>query len=133
MKYFLFFFLTPLLLTYSQTDSLFLDDFKSFVTIGADFYISPLGFDSEDWIKFSATIGITGIATLADKDIKNFSQRNHSNLANSFFSADKYYYTEFVGVSIIGFYAYGFIDYNSKVRKLAVKLTEATFLASTIS
>lgn len=133
MKYFLFFFLAPLLLTYSQTDSLFLDDFKSFVTIGADFYTSPLGFDSEDWIKFSATIGITGIATLADKDVKNFSQRNLSNFSNGGFSIDKYYSVEFVGVSIITFYGYGLVADNSRVRKLAIKLTEATFLAGSIT
>ena len=133
MKYFLFFFLTTMFLTYSQTDSLFLDDIKSFVTIGADFYTSPLGFDSEDWIKFSATIGITGIATLADKDIKNFSQRNVSNFSNGVFSIDKYYSVEFVGASIIAFYGYGLVADNSNVRKLAVKLTEATFLAGSIT
>ena len=133
MNYFFFFFLTPLLLTYSQTDSLFLDDFKSFVTIGADFYTSPLKFESEDWIKFSVTIGITGIATLADKDIKDFSQRNVNNFSNGIFSIDKYYSVEFVVSSIIAFYGYGLVADNSKVRKLAVKLTEATLLAGSIT
>jgi membrane-associated phospholipid phosphatase len=133
MKYFLFFLFIPLLYINAQTDSIFISDFKDFLNVSADYYTAPLRFDSEDWIKFSATIGITGIATLADKKIRDFSQRNQNNLSNEIFSADKYYYVEFVGVSIIGFYGYGLIADNSKVRRLAVKLTEATLLASSIS
>ena len=84
-------------------------------------------------LKFSAVVGLTGIATLADKDIRNFSQRNQSRTANNVFNVDKYYYTEFVGASIIAFYGYGLIDNNNSVRKLAVKLTEATLLATSLT
>ncbi len=133
MKYFLFFFLIPIHLAVAQTDSLLLNDFKDFVNVSADFYTSPLRFDSEDWIELSAVIGVTGIATLADKEIKNFSQKNQNKFSNSLFSADKYYYIEFVGASIIGFYGYGLIADNSNVRSLAVKLTEATFLATSLT
>ena len=133
MKYFVFISLIPFLFTKAQTDNLFISDFNDFINVSADYYTSPLKFDSEDWIKLSMVIGITGIATLADKNIKNFSQRNQSNIADDVFSADKYFYAEFVGASIISFYGYGLIADDSKVRKLAVKLTEATFLASSIS
>jgi membrane-associated phospholipid phosphatase len=40
---------------------------------------------------------------------------------------------EFVAASIIGFYGYGLIDNNNEVRKLAVKLTEATLFATSIT
>ncbi|MDP2362417.1 MAG: phosphatase PAP2 family protein [Ignavibacteria bacterium] len=133
MKYFIFFFFTPLFLSYAQSDSLIISDFEDFVSTSLDFYTSPLRFDSEDWIKLSAVIGITGIAALVDKDIKKFSQKNLNNFTNGVFSIDKYYYTQFVGASIVAFYGYGLLVDNTKVRKLAVKLTEATFLAGSIT
>lgn len=136
MKYFLFFFLIPVHLAVAQIDSLLRNDFKDFVNVSADFYTSPLRFDSKDWIKLSAVIGIIGIigiATLADKEIKNFSQKNQNKFSNGLFSVDKYYYIEFVGASIIGFYGCGLIADNSKLRNLAVKLTEATMLASSLN
>jgi membrane-associated phospholipid phosphatase len=133
MKYFLFFFLSSLYLTNAQTDSIIIHDFNNFLNVSADYYTSPLRFDSEDWIKFSSVIGITGIATLADKEIKSFSQKNQSSFTNTVFSIDKYYSVEFVGASILVFYGYGLIDKNVKVRNIAVKLTEASALAASIT
>lgn len=133
MKYFILFFFFPLAYSEAQTDSIISSDFSDFINLSADYYTSPFRFDSDDWINFSAIVGITALSTVADKEIKNFSQRNQSGFSNSIFSADKYYYAEFVGASIFAFYGYGLIEDNSKIRKLAVKLTEATFLASSIT
>lgn len=133
MKYFSFFLLFSLSTTFAQTDSLFISDFHDFINTSADYYTSPIRFESEDWLRLSAVVGITAIASLADKEIRNFSQRNQSDFADAIFKIDKYYYAEFVGASIIAFYGYGLIAENSKIRKLAVKLTEATFLASSIT
>lgn len=133
MKYFFLFLLTSFCFTSAQVDSIFVSDLNDALNVSANFYTSPLRFDSEDWIKFSAVVGLTGIATLADKDIRNFSQRNQSNFSNSIFNADKYYSTEFVGGSVLAFYGYGIIADNSNIRKLAVKLTEAAFLAGSIT
>jgi len=133
MKYFPFFLLFSLSISFAQTDSLFISDFHNFISTSADYYTSPLRFESEDWIRLSAVVGITAIASLADKEIKSFSQKNQSDFADAVFKIDKYYYAEFVGASIIAFYGYGLIAENSKIRKLALKLTEATFLASSIT
>ena len=133
MKYLIFISLIPFLFTNAQTDSLFTSDFNEFIKISADYYTSPLKFDSEDWVKLSAVVGITGLTTLVDKDIRKFSQKNQSNFSDNVFSIEKYFYIEFIGASVISFYGYGLIADNSRIRKLAVKLTEATFLASSIS
>lgn len=133
MKYFLFLFLLPIHFIFAQVDSLIINDFKDFVNVDVDFFTSPLRFDSEDWITLSSIVGITAVATLADKNIKDFSQRNQSDFADDVFSIGKYYYTEFVGASIIAFYGFGLIGGDTKVRRLAVKLTEATLLASSIT
>lgn len=133
MKYFFFLLIIPFLITQAQTDSLIYSDAKNFVVAGADFYMSPLRFDSNGWLKFSAIIGFTGLATLADKDIKNFSQRNLNTATKDISSIDKYYYIEFVGGSIVAFYVYGLIDNNHKVRNFAVKLAEATAFATSLT
>lgn len=133
MKYFLFLFLAPLLFTNAQSDSIFLSDVNDALKVSADFYTSPLKFDSEDWIKFSAVVGLTGLATLADKDIRAFSKRNQSKVANKIFDVDKYYSTGYAGISILAFYGYGLIADNNNVRKLAVKLTEAALFAGSIT
>ena len=133
MKYSLFLFLLPIHFIFAQVDSLINNDFNNFINVSADFYTSPLRFDSEDWIKLSSVVGITALASLADKEVRNFSQQNQSRFASNVFNIDKYYYVEFVGASIIAFYGYGLIAENNKVRNLAVKLTEATLLASSIT
>jgi len=133
MKFFLFLFIIPLKLTFAQTDSLLNNDFNNLINVSADFYTSPLRFDSEDWIKLSSVIGVAAFASLADKEVRSFSQQNKSRFAKNIFSIDKYYYVELVGASIIVFYGYGLICDNNDVRKLALKLTEATFLATSLT
>ena len=133
MKFFLFFFIVPLHFTFAQTDSLLIDDFSNFINASADFYTSPLRFDSDDWIKLSSVVGITAIASLADREVRTFSQQNQSKFADGVFNIDKYYYIEFVGASIIAFYGYGLIAANNKIRRLAVKLTEAAFLSTSLT
>lgn len=133
MKFLLFLLIVQIHFTFAQTDSLLIDDFNKFINVSADFYTSPVRFDSEDWIKLSSVVGITAIASLADKEVRSFAQQNQSKFADDIFNIDKYYYIEFVGASIVAFYGYGLIGENNKIRKLAVKLTEATFLATSIT
>lgn len=133
MKFLLFLLIVQIQFTFAQTDSLLIDDFNNFIYVSADFYTSPLRFKTEDWIKLSSVVSITAIASLADKEVRSFSQQNQSKLADDIFNIDKYYYIEFVGASIVAFYGYGLIGENNKIRKLAVKLTEATFLATSIT
>jgi hypothetical protein len=133
MKIFFLFFIASLHFTFAQTDSILVDDFSNFINVSADFYTSPLRFDSEDWIKISAVVGITAAASIADKEVRTFSQNNQSNFADNLFNIDKYYYVEFMGASVIAFYGYGLIAENNKVRKLAVKLTEAAFLSTSLT
>lgn len=133
MKFFLFFLLAPSFLTFSQVDSIVSNDVNQFFCTASSFYTSPLRFDNEDWIKFSSVIGITALSSMVDKDIQELSQRNKNNFTKNLFNIDKYYYIEFVGGSVVALYGYGLLDNNSQIRKLAVKLTEATILASSIT
>lgn len=133
MKYFFLFLLFPYFITSAQVDSLFASDLNTALNVCTNFYTSPLRFDSEDWIKLSSVVGITAIPSFTEREVRTFSQQNHSKFADKVFNIDKYYYIEFVGASIVAFYGYGLIDENDKIRKLAVKLTEATFLATSIT
>lgn len=133
MKYFLFFFITPFILIRAQTDSIVISDFKDALQIGGDYYTAPLRYNSKDWITFSSVIGLTAVASIADKEIKYFSQNNKGEFGDAIFSIDKYYYVEFVGASIIALYGYGLAAENNKIRKLSVKLAEATLLSTSIT
>jgi membrane-associated phospholipid phosphatase len=133
MKYFLFFFITPFILISAQTDSIFVSDFNDALKVSADFYTSPLHYNSKDWITFSSVVGLTALATLADKEVKNYSQKNQSKFANNLLNIDKYYRLDYAAGTMILLYGYGLLYDNNKIRKLAVKLVEATALASSIT
>jgi len=133
MKFFIIFFFFPLLYTNAQTDSIFISDFNDALKVSADFYTSPLHYNSKNWITFSSVVGLTALSTLADKEIKNFSQINQSKFANNIFNIDRYYRLDYAIGSIVLLYGYGLITEDNNTRKLAVKLAEATALASSIT
>jgi membrane-associated phospholipid phosphatase len=133
MKRFFLFFFICVNVSFAQLYSPIKHDFNNFWKTAGDYYTSPLRFDSKDWITFSSVVGLTAISSFADKDIKNFSQRNQSDIANNIFKIDKYYSVEFAGGSILAFYGYGLIAEDKNFRRLALKLTEAIFLSASIT
>lgn len=133
MKYFLFFFTFTVLEIFAQTDSIFISDINDALQLGGQYYTAPLLYDSKDWITFSSVVGFTAIATLADKEVKNYSQKHRSYIANNVFNIDKYYRLDYAIGSMILIYGYGLIAEDNRARKLAVKLAEATALASSIT
>lgn len=133
MKFFIIFFFFPLLYSNAQTDSIFVSDFNDALKISGQFYTAPLNYDSKDWITFSSVVGLSAFATLADKEVKNFSQNNQSKFASNVFNIDKYYRLDYAIGSMVLLYSYGLIAEDNKTRRLAVKLAEATALASSIT
>lgn len=133
MKFFILFFFIPLFYINAQTDSIFISDFNDALKVSADFYTSPLHYNSKDWITFSSVVGLTALSTLADEEVKNYSQKNQTKFANNIFNIDKYYRLDYAIGSMILLYGYGLIAEDNNTRKLAVKLAEATTLASSIT
>lgn len=133
MKYFLFFFTFTVLEIFAQTDSIFISDINDALQLSGQYYTVPLHYDSKDWITFSSVVGFTAIATLADKELKNYSQKHRSDIANNIYNIDKYYRLDYAIGSMILIYGYGLIAEDNRTRKLAVKLAEATALASSIT
>lgn len=133
MKFFIIFFFFPLLYTNAQSDSIFVSDFNAVLKLSAAYYTSPLHYDSKDWITFSSVIGLTALSTLADEEVKNYSQKNQTNFQNNIFNIDKYYRLDYAIGSMVLLYGYGLIAEDDNTRKLAVKLAEATALASSIT
>ncbi|MDT3695291.1 MAG: phosphatase PAP2 family protein [Ignavibacterium sp.] len=108
-------------------------DFRKFFEVGGDVLTSPKYFKSDDWIKLSATIGITGLAMIIDEDIKEFSQSNKTEFLNHIFKIDDYYHIEFMVSSIAVFYLYALIDKNNEMRNLSLRLAEATAYSELIN
>ncbi|MFZ1519188.1 MAG: phosphatase PAP2 family protein [Ignavibacteriaceae bacterium] len=108
-------------------------DFGKFFEVGGDVLTAPKDFNSDDWIKLSASIGVTGLALLFDNDIKEFSQSNKTDFLNTVFKIDDYYHSELMAASIVVLYGYALIDKNNEVRNLSLRLAEATVYGSLIN
>ena len=117
---------------FAQTSPETDNDFEKFFKVGGDIITQPAKFTSEDWIKVSTTLGITGLATLIDKEIKEFSKSNRSQFLNNLFSIDKYYHIEGIAISIAVIYGYGALNNNDKMKNLGLRLTEATVYSGII-
>ncbi len=115
--------------SFSQVEK-FPQDFKNFFKVGGDIATAPLHFDSKDWILFSSTIAVTAVTMAADKGVRSFSLRSRSNLNDNLFNLDKYFFIPTAAVSVFGIYGYGLFAKNDNVRKLGLRLGEATFYAS---
>jgi membrane-associated phospholipid phosphatase len=113
----------------SKTDN----DLEKFFEVGGDIFTQPTNFTSDDWIKLSATIGITGLSTLIDKDIQEFSQSNKSAFTDHLFKVDKYFHIESMIISIAAIYGYGVLADNENVRNLGLRLSETTFYSGLIN
>lgn len=110
---------------FAQDSTHFLNDFNDFLRVGSEVATAPFHFKKDDWIKLSAVAGVTVISSFADKEIKRFRNKNISGFNDTFFKMDKYYFLPTMAGGIVALYGYGMIDDNTKVRRLAVKLTEA--------
>ena len=109
------------------------NDLEKFFDCGIDLFSAPLRFDTQDWIIFSSTLGLTAASTFADDDIRTLAIRNNSSFGNSFFKIDDIYHIEFMATSIAGIYIYGLASKNSEFQNLGLRLTEVTFYAGSIT
>lgn len=118
---------------YPQIEESAEKDFRKFFEVGGDVFTAPKDFESDDWIKLSASIGLSGLAMLVDEDVKEFSQSHKTEFLNTIFKIDDYYHSELMAASIVALYTYALIDKNNKVRNLSLRLAEATVYGSLIN
>lgn len=121
------------LVGFAQISDVTDNDFEKFFKVGGDILTQPANFISDDWIKLSLTFGITGLSTLIDKDIKEFSQSSKSDFSDDLFTIDKYYHIESMILSIIAIYGYGVLADNENFKNLGLKLSESTFYSGVIN
>lgn len=133
MRYFFFFFITPFVIISAQTDSIFFSDVNEALRVSGQYFTAPLNYNSKDWITVSSVLGLTAAATLADKDLKIYSQHHRSEISDNVFNIDRYYRLDYAIGSMVLIYGYGLVAENNSTRKLAVKLAEATALSSVVT
>jgi hypothetical protein len=119
--------------SFAQDSTHFLKDINDFLRVGSDIATAPFNFKQNDWIKLSAVAGVTVISSFADKEIKKFRNKNISGFNDAVFEMDKYYFLPTMAGGIVALYGYGMIDDNTNIRRLAVKLTEATAYSMVIA
>lgn len=59
-------------------------DINVFYKTGLKIYSAPFHFSGKDWLVTGSVLAATGLAFLADDDVRNFWQRNQSNSASDF-------------------------------------------------
>jgi membrane-associated phospholipid phosphatase len=118
---------------FSQIEENAEKDFGKFFEVGGDVLTAPKDFESDDWINLSASIGVSGLALLVDKEVKEFSQSNKTEFLSTIFKIDDYYHSELMAASIVALYGYALIDKNKEVRNLSLRLAEATVYGSLVN
>lgn len=115
--------------TYKESDN----NFEKFLEVGGDVLARPTNFNSDDWLKLTAALGISGLSSLIDKEIKDFSQAARSDIANHLFTIDKYYHIESMAISIVAVYGYGALAQDENFKNLGLRLTEATIYSGLVN
>lgn len=108
-------------------------DFEKFFEVGGSLLTAPKDFESGDWIKLSASIGITGLALLVDDDVKQISQSIKTEFLNTVFKIDDYYHSEIMAACVVVFYSFALIYKNNEIRNLSLRLAEAAVYGSLIN
>ena len=116
-----------------DSTSIFMQDTKHFVEVGFGLVAAPFMFDGRDWARVGLTAAGTALIFAMDKNVKNFTLRNHNKLNDAIFDIDSYqgnFYSLFLAW---GIYGYGALAGNSKIRKMGLHATEAFIYSGAIT
>lgn len=108
--------------------------FKGYATDAGKIITSPLRWEPKDWVKFSLVIGGTGALFLADKEIKNFSQRNRNSVATAFSHVGNAIGDPLVIFPATGaFYLYGQLADDSRIRRTSLLALESLVISGALT
>ena len=118
----------------SEMDKIDLKYIKGYATDTGKILTSPLRWDTSDWMKVGLVLGGTSALFLADKEIKNFAQKNKNSVTSSFadignFIGEPMYIFPAVGAS----YLYGYLTDNSKLRRVSLLSLESLTISGAIT
>lgn len=108
-------------------------DINKFFRTGKDVFIAPTKWQSNDLLIFSGTLAVTAGAFLTDEHVRDFSQRSISPFNDKFFQIDQGFNFTVPFIGIVGFYGYGLIFQDPKIRNLSLQLTEASAYAGIVT
>lgn len=120
--------------TTPPVDSMDAAYFKGYATDAGKIITAPLRWEPKDWIKFSLVVGGTGALLLADKEIKEFSQRNRSTAAGGFAHVGNAIGDPLVVLPAAGaFYLYGRLADDSRVRRTSLLALESLVMSGALT
>ena len=118
----------------SDMDKIDLKYIKGYATDTGKILISPLRWDTKDWMKVGLVFGGTSALFLADKEIKSFAQKNRNSVTSGFadvgnFIGEPMYIFPAVGAS----YLYGYLTDNSKLSRASLLSLESLTISGAIT
>jgi membrane-associated phospholipid phosphatase len=110
----------------SADDSISTDYIKGIAVNTGKIIISPLHWESSDWLKAGVVAGVTGGLFFVDRTIHDFTQRNHSSVANKFATVGNDFGSPLYILPPVGaFYLYGYLSDDKKARKTTLLAVES--------
>jgi membrane-associated phospholipid phosphatase len=118
----------------AQPDRITSDYAKGYVTDAGKILASPLNWNSDDWVKAGLIIGATSGIYFADTDIKNFSQRNQSQIGDTFAVIGNTIGNPLYSLPPLGlFYLYGHINEDPKARRASLLTVESIAISGALT
>jgi membrane-associated phospholipid phosphatase len=111
--------------------SISVDYFKGYLSDTGKIVTSPLHADTSDWLKIGGVVAITGGLILVDANIRDFSNQNHSSVADKFASAGQKLGSPLYTIPPVGaFYLYGYLRDDMKARKTSLLAMESLAIST---
>jgi membrane-associated phospholipid phosphatase len=115
----------------TSSDSLSLDYVKGIFSDTGRIITSPGHWDSGDWLKAGAVVGITGGLFFVDAGIRDFAQRNQSPVAGKFATAGNDLGNPLYTLPpVAAFYLYGYVYDDRKARRASLLAVESLAISS---
>lgn len=118
----------------SDMDRIDLNYVKGYAKDSGKLLTSPLRWKTDDWLKVGLVFGGTSALFLADKEIRNFAQKNQNSVASGFAEVgnaigEPMYIFPAVGAA----YLYGTIADDSKLRRVSMLSLESLTISGAIT
>jgi membrane-associated phospholipid phosphatase len=112
-------------------ESISADYLRGYLTDTGKIVTSPLRADTRDWLKIGGVFAITGGLIIVDADIRDFAQKKHSSIADSFASAGQKLGSPLYTLPPVGaFYLYGYLRDDSRARTTSLLAVESLAIST---
>ena len=118
----------------AEVDKINLHYLKDYFVDTGKIVISPVLWDSKDWLKLGAVVGVTSGMFLIDKGVNSFARRNQSPVATDFARVGNTLGNPLYTLPPVGaFYLYGYLADDSRARRASLLALESYTISAVLT